>query len=536
MIRIMREFVCSEGVETSMPLTAIDGYLADESRFCGTAEKAVSIHTESELVAFLEKAQSERTPITTQGGLTGITGAAVPQGGAVVSMRDMRRLLGLREDKFGFCLRAEPGCTLDGIRQRLVQPEDFDLQGWSESSRQAWRKLCRMPTHMFAPDLTETGATLGGVVSTNGSGARSYYYGATRKHIVGLRIVLPGGDILQMRRGDTYASGLSFSLESESGKQYAGRLPVYSLPQVKHAAGLYAAPDMDLIDLFIGAEGILGVISEVEIRLIPRPKDVCGLTVFLPSEAAALELVEHVRSSSLLVYALEYFSSQALDLLRDPATQTGEVRIPPLEDHWHTALYIEWDTARSDAFTDVVGLLERVGGNEDDTWLAEGYEEIETLKGIRHAIPERINGWVAEQRKRWPAVTKLGTDLAVPDAHMRQVMRMYHEDLRAAGLPYVIFGHIGNNHVHVNILPSDEKAWRAGKALYQSWAQEVVGLGGTVSAEHGIGKLKTEMLRLQFGDSGIDQMRAVKSVFDPTGLLNPGTLFPQVKKGAMDDG
>jgi len=212
------------------------------------------------------------------------------------------------------------------------------------------------------------------------------------------------------------------------------------------------------------------------------------------------------------------------------------VRIPPLADHWHTALYIEWSTAQSDAFTDLIGLLERVGGNEADTWLAEGYAEIETLKGIRHAIPERINRWVAEQRKHWPAVTKLGTDLAVPDAHLRRVMRMYHADLRAAGLPYVIFGHIGNNHVHVNILPPDEEAWRAGKALYQHWAERVVGMGGTVSAEHGIGKLKTDMLRLQFGDSGIAQMRAVKSVFDPYCLLNPGTLFPNVTKGMSDEG
>ncbi len=518
-----------------MPLTSIDGYLADESRMCGSADSAVAIHTESELVSVLRAAQAQRTPITTQGGLTGIAGAGVPQGGQVVSMRDMRGLLGLREDEHGFCLRAEPGCTLDGIRQTLLRLDAVDTQGWRHASIKAWEKLCDLPPHMFAPDLTETGATLGGVVSTNGSGARSYYYGAARNHITGLRVVLPGGDILALQRGTTYAHGLDFTLFAESGRDYRGKLPSYGLPKVKHAAGLYASPDMDMIDLFIGSEGILGVISEIEIRLLPRPEDVCGVTAFLPSEDAALQLVDRVRQSPLVAYAIEYFSEQALDLLRDPETQTGSVRIPKIEDHWRTALYVELDTSASEALADLVGLLEGVGGNESDTWLAEGYDEIETLKGIRHAIPERINHWIAEQRKRWPGVTKLGTDLAVPDACLTEVMRMYHTGLHAATLPYVIFGHIGDNHLHVNILPPDEDAWHRGKALYARWAERIVRMGGTVSAEHGIGKLKTEMLRTQFGNAGIDQMRKVKTVFDPLCLLNQGTLFTHRAKGECDD-
>ena len=508
-----------------MRIATTEGYVADESRLQGQAEDVVIVQSESALIAALKEAFTEGMPITTQGGLTGITGAAVPQGGRVLSMRNMRRVLGLRKDADGFYLLAQPGCTLEGIRQMLQRPHDIDVQGWSEESLRAWKALCDVPVHMFAPDLTETGATLGGVVSTNGSGARSYYYGATRRHITALKIVLPGGDVICLRRGTRLAQKLSFSVQAESGRCYRGVLPDYHVPDVKHAAGLYAAPDMDLIDLFIGAEGTLGVIAEVEVRLVPRPVQVCGLTMFLSSEAQALDLVDLVRGLGHTVYALEYFSAQALDLLRDVSMRAESVRIPALAAHWHTALYVEMDTSSPDALTDLVGLLEQVGGKEEDTWLAEGYDEIETLKGIRHAIPERINSWISRHQQSWPAVTKLGTDLAVPDDCLRTVMQMYHADLQATGLPYVIFGHIGNNHVHVNILPPNEDAWKVGKALYMQWAARVVEMGGTVSAEHGIGKLKTDMLLLLYGEKGIAQMRDVKAVFDPHFLLNQGTLF-----------
>ncbi len=508
-----------------MPLMAPEGYLEDESRYQGVASTVYAIADEMELRGILKSAEDSGMYVTAQGGLTGITGAAVPKGGCVVNLRNMQTILGLREDDAGFCLRAQPGCTLDSIRRMLEQPQEMNVAGWSDASLQCWQKLCHAPVQMFAPDLTETGATLGGVVSTNGSGARSFYYGATRKHIVGLRVVLPGGEVLQLKRGTCRAQDHVFSVASEGGRIYTGQLPTYDLPAVKHAAGLYTQPDMDVIDLFIGAEGTLGVITEVEIRLVPRPAHVCGITMFLSSEDQALSLVERMRSTQLLLYAVEYFSAEALDLLRDSSEGGAGVAIPHLASHWRTAIYAELDTSDATALDQLIAHLKEVGGRLEDTWLAERYHEIQTVKGIRHAIPERINQWIAEQRKVWPAVTKLGTDLAVPDASLRTVMQMYHEDLANAGLPYVIFGHIGNNHLHVNILPPDEASWEAGKALYLQWAERVVQMGGTVSAEHGIGKLKTEMLRLQFGDHGIAQMQAVKAVFDPQGILNPGTLF-----------
>lgn len=510
-----------------MHTETVEGYITDESRFTGKASRVVMAQSERDIVDLLQEAAAEKVVVTPQGGLTGITGAGVPQDGIALNMRNMRKIKALREEAGGFLMDVEPGCTLDGLRQLLLHPEKIDTQGWSENSLVAWRSLCSKPVHMFAPDLTEAGATIGGVVSTNGSGARSYFYGAARNHIEALRVVLVGGHILSIARGQQRANGLDFVLGTESGETYAGKLPSYQMPAVKHAAGLFAKPDMDLIDLFIGSEGILGVVSEITIRLIPRLEQVCGLTVFLRDEESALMLVDRVRSCGHNIQAIEFFSSQALNLLRQEhsCADGSGMQIPPLASHWHTAIYIEASTEDESVLEDLLDILISVGASEEDTWLAEGYQEIQTLKGIRHAIPERINRWIADQKKRWPDVTKLGTDLAVPDAALREVMAMYHLDLQAAGLQYVIFGHIGNNHLHVNILPENHDAWLRGKALYMKWAENVVAMGGTVSAEHGIGKLKVEMLKLMFGEKGIDEMRAVKQVFDAEFLLNRGTLF-----------
>ena len=169
--------------------------------------------------------------------------------------------------------------------------------------------------------------------------------------------------------------------------------------------------------------------------------------------------------------------------------------------------------------------MEAGGADLDDTWFADGEREIERFKGIRHAVPEAVNMLIGRRRRNISGLTKLGTDLAVPDDCLRRVMEMYHRDLQKAGLEYVIFGHIGNNHLHVNILPRTPDDYRLGKSLYLEWAREVVAMGGTVSAEHGIGKLKREMLEIMYGKNGIEQMRRIKALFDPRFLLNRGNLF-----------
>jgi D-lactate dehydrogenase (cytochrome) len=173
----------------------------------------------------------------------------------------------------------------------------------------------------------------------------------------------------------------------------------------------------------------------------------------------------------------------------------------------------------------VLALLDACGSRSDSAWTATTPEETERLKAFRHAVPEAINQRIGERAAVYPGLTKLGTDFAVPDGALEKMLAAYHALLDAERLEYVMFGHIGNNHVHVNILPRDLAEYQRGKALYLELARRALGWGGTVSAEHGIGKLKKPMLQLMYGEAGIAAMRAVKRVFDPAGRLNPGNVF-----------
>src|SRR5437588_5937050 len=144
---------------------------------------------------------------------------------------------------------------------------------------------------------------------------------------------------------------------------------------------------------------------------------------------------------------------------------------------------------------------------------------ISKLREFRHALPVLMNEWFARYRQR-----KVSTDMAVPDEAFAEMLRFYQDALRGGDLRYTIFGHIGDNHVHVNILPrNDEEAAKAWE-IYLQFIRRAVEVGGTISAEHGIGKLKREYLRELYGEVHLREMAALKLAFDPAGILGRGNI------------
>ena len=264
--------------------------------------------------------------------------------------------------------------------------------------------------------------------------------------------------------------------------------------------------------------------------LAKKPALLGGITVFLPSEEAALNFVHMARESSIKPAAMEYFNYNALNLLRSTKKRNPSFAgVPELCSRFNTAVYLEFHKESEDELDECImfvsDALAELGVSDDDTWFATTGPEMERAKAFRHAVPEAVNLLVAERKKECPSLTKLGTDMSVPDSCLEDVMAMYNADLMESGLESVIFGHIGNNHLHVNILPGNMDDYSRGKPLYMSWAERVVGMGGSISAEHGIGKIKTAFIPLMYGRDGVDEMLSVKRLFDPKMRLNPGTLF-----------
>ena len=143
---------------------------------------------------------------------------------------------------------------------------------------------------------------------------------------------------------------------------------------------------------------------------------------------------------------------------------------------------------------------------------------------------------IDERRKKDPAITKLAADMSVPDEHLADVMRLYRTTLSENGLQTAVWGHMGNNHLHVNILPDNMEEYRRGKRLYADWAAAVTRMGGAVSAEHGVGKLKRDYLEVMYGREHIREMAAVKRSFDPAGIFGVGNLFPpETERGANEE-
>lgn len=479
--------------------------MRDESRSVGHAESVFFPTSESEIIHVLRNTEGS---ITSQGARTGITGGSVPSGGNVINLSQMRQIRPVKAGlihKHGVCVQA--GVTLSDLRAHLCSTGFF-----------------------FPPDPTEASASIGGMISCNASGARSYKYGSIRGHVSRIKAVLASGEILDIPRGQYFADGLSFCINSGSSC-IQGKLPSYKLPTVKNSSGYYVLPDMDLIDLFIGSEGTLAIVVEADLAIIKTPAFTWGITVFLADTESAVGFVADCRRlSSALVAAIEFFDRNAISLLREQKlTNPSFSYIPNLKMSHCTAVYIELEGDNESELDDLVcslsAILHNHGGDDSDTWLASESGEIDRMKKFRHALPEAVNLQIDIYRKKDPSITKLGTDFAVPDECLSAVMKMYETDLARTSLKHVIFGHIGSNHLHVNILPSSKNEYDKGKALYLEWARAIIQMGGTVSAEHGIGKLKTSLLNEMYQPDGVQQMKELKMLFDPHCRLNPGNLF-----------
>lgn len=492
-------------------------YLRDESRSVGSADYVSFPLTEEDVIDVIKSTAESGIAVTTQGARTGIVAGAVPQGGLVLNLSRMKHIGEIvRDDQTGeLSITAAPGVTLAEIMDAI---EPYGL--------------------FFPPNPTEDTASVGGMVAANASGSLSFFYGAVRNWVRSLHIVLSDGDVLCLRRGSIFADGRTFSLPTESGRKITGTLPSYRQPNVKSAAGYYIADDMDMLDLFIGMEGTLGVITEIELRLIPKPRAVGGLTIFFPSENDAVKFVRVVRgeqvdglvSPIIRPVAIEFFNNDALNLLRRMKSDYSAFgNIPSIKPHYHTAVNIEFHAESADALDelliDMVEMLSVLGVSDEDTWYAANENELKSQKAFRHAVPEAVNMLIDERRRSVPGITKLGTDMSVPDEYLTAAMEMYNEGLRASGLESVIFGHIGDSHLHVNILPNSTEEYKRGRELYLEWARRVVEMGGSISAEHGIGKLKSAFLEMMYGCEAIKEMRELKRLFDPEMRLNPGTLF-----------
>src|SRR6266404_565205 len=243
----------------------IQSFLGDSSHVSGGfAERVVFPETAEDVAEVLRAATRTQTPVTISGAGTGTVAGRVPFGGVVVATDKLNRITQIVHDDNGGGHAVAEGGVILGDLQRAVESEGL----------------------LYPPDPTERSCFLGGNVATNASGARTFKYGPTRNYVERLQIALATGDVIDLRRGHLRADQNSLiRIPFPSGRFIEARLPSYQMPRVrKHASGYYSEPGMDLIDLFIGSEGTLGVIIEAELKLIPKPEGLLSGVVFFDDE------------------------------------------------------------------------------------------------------------------------------------------------------------------------------------------------------------------------------------------------------------
>ena len=493
-------------------------YLVDASNLPGgNAEKLFLPETKEEIAEILADANEKGIAVTVSGARTGTVGGAIPFGGYVISLERFKRLE-ISKNEVGGKAIVGAGVLLTDVQKEV------DAEGL-----------------FYPPDPTEWSCQIGGTVATNASGARSFKYGSTRDFVERLEIVLADGEILNLKRGECFSENGFIEARTASGKKLKAKLPSYDQPDVrKNTSGYFSGEKIDAIDLFIGSEGTLGIVTEIELRLLPKPKGFLSGIVFFESERDLLGLVLEARSESFVVRerepqsagrtldsrrdgsgtgidatVLEYFDSKALEFIRE--------KFPETPENMAGAIFFEQETAKEnedELFEKWNTLLEKHKANIDQSWFAINEQDLEKMREFRHALPVSVNERIVKYKQK-----KLGTDMAVPDYKFESFLKFYKNKLNESGLDYVIFGHIGDNHLHANMIPKTEEEATKARHLYGRFIAQAIMLGGTVSAEHGIGKLKSKYLYVMYGERYLNEMAELKKAFDRKGILGRGNMF-----------
>jgi D-lactate dehydrogenase (cytochrome) len=484
-------------------------FLSDAAHVPGGHASGVTFpRTEDEVAAAVAGASR----VLVVGAQSSLTGGATPRGDLVLSTRALTTI----ETPSGGRVRVGAGVPLADLQRTLAASG-----------------------HYYPPVPTFEGAFVGGTVATNAAGAATFKYGSTRAWVDALTVVLASGERLDVARGDIVANEEGqLLIPRHDGTLLSVPVPSYVMPPVpKLSAGFFARPGMDLVDLFIGAEGTLGVIVSATLRVIPRPRR-CLALVRCADDEQAIAVTGALRTEAraawrgegpLDVAAIEYMDARAIAAIPDDAfARAGVARVPA--GSVLLLLQIETSDNGQAALDSLAAVLEGHGVADDPRVAAPGDDRAAgRLFELREAVPASVNALIAAAKGRVdPAIHKMAGDLIVPFDRLADSIELYRRAFTTRGLDHAIWGHVSDGNLHPNVIPRSLADVRLAEDAIREMARAVIAMGGAPLAEHGVGRsaLKQELLREMYGDEGIAQMRAVKRALDPDWKLAAGVLFP----------
>ncbi len=435
----------------------VQAYVGDASRIEGWADAVIRPQNDDEVAEALALATGRGWPVTVVGARTSTTGSSVPRGGLILATERLR------------------GCAMLGDQVVAAAGERL-----GDVARFAADRGWHLP-----PDPTSRDeATVGAAVATNASGARSYRFGSTRAWVASARVVL--------------ADGQAFDVGVGQAPPDDWPVPIWAEPQVKTAAGYRSGGTF--LDLVVGSEGTLGVVTLVTLRLRPSPPQVVGAMAFFDDVAAGEAFVDALRDGGASPRCIEWFDATSLAMAAEGPEGPPAAKAAVFAEFEDEAA-LEWLAAHAGGAREVAVASDVTGLRRFANWRA------------------RVPLAVAERLAR-TGMRKVGTDLAVPRGAGPEMRTAY----RAVPMPSVLFGHIGDEHLHLNLFASDEAERLRALQIHADLAAQAVALGGTVSGEHGIGKVKRQLFAAMVGENVLSDFRALRRAADPRGMLAPGNL------------
>lgn len=402
-----------------------------------------------EVAQILKLANEERVPVFPVGGRTGLVGGCVPtESGIILSLERMSKV---EIDRGNLMAIAEAGATLGDLFKAA------DATGL-----------------FFPPHPGDEGAQIGGLIATNAGGVRAVRYGVMRNYVKGVEAVLPTGEVLNL----------------------GGRL-------IKNNTGY------DLMQLLIGSEGTLCVITRAVIKLYPKSAAAATLVVPFNSRSDALMAVHRILQSAVLPLAIEYAEMRELNeaakhLNEEWPVQTGKAQ-----------LIVVLTGTTEDELLSACGTVAKISeeNNASEVMLAETKEEQERILRIRSNIYTTLK----------PEIIDI-LDVTVPPSRLGDLMNFVDEIAEKHGVHLPVYGHAGDGNLHVHIMKEEYKEPDYVADVKRDIYMAGVRLGGVITGEHGIGKIRTGDITLVLGEKELGLMKGIKKLFDPNGILNPGVL------------
>jgi glycolate oxidase len=410
--------------------------------------------SEKEIIQILKLASKERLIVVPRGAGSGMTGGAVPiKGGLVMVTSRLNKILTIDENNF--LVRVQPGVIVSDIHKCVEEKGLF-----------------------YPPDPASSSVcTIGGNIGECAGGPRAVKYGVTRDYVLGLRAVLPSGEVIQT-----------------------------GVATAKGVAGY------DLTRLIVGSEGTLAVVTQITLRLLPKPESVKTMAVFFDSVQKAAKTVSGVMRETVIPRCVEYLDEACLGLVKDSLSFDLPESIKAL-------LIIELDGDVNTVEKDAQNIKKLCFSYDAlDVLVAKDQIEAQKLWNARKALSPILYKI---------ATNKINEDIVVPIDKIPDLVQVTQKLQKTYGLKVVSFGHAGDGNIHCNIMynKADEgQSKRAEKAVDELF-NETLNLGGTITGEHGVGITKIKYMALEIGATQIELMKGIKRVFDPQNILNPGKIF-----------